>query len=100
MVRELQELGLNFEVDEPVELDDSGIFAGQRWCVTGSFDNFKPRSKAMDEVKARGGETVSDVSSKTTHLLAGESAGSKLTKAQKLGVKVVSEKEFLELLEQ
>ena len=73
-------------------------FAGQVWCVTGSFERFQPREKAMEEVARRGGRAVSSVSSKTTHLLAGEGAGSKLAKARDLGVTVVSEAEFLKLL--
>jgi DNA ligase (NAD+) len=73
-------------------------FAGQVWCVTGSFARFNPRDRAMEEVTRRGGRTVSSVTSKTTHLLAGEGAGSKLAKARELGVRVVTEKEFLELL--
>lgn len=75
------------------------IFAGQKWCVTGSFVRFNPRDLAMEEVKRRGGSVVSGVSSKTTHLLAGEGAGSKLAKAQELGVTVVSEEEFGALIE-
>ncbi|MEQ9362864.1 MAG: NAD-dependent DNA ligase LigA [Leptospirales bacterium] len=74
------------------------IFADQSWCVTGSFVEFRPRDLAMEAVRARGGRIVNGVSSKTTHLLAGEGAGSKLAKAEKLGVTVVSEKEFLDLL--
>jgi DNA ligase (NAD+) len=67
----------------------------QRWCITGQFDNFKPRSKAGEEIEKRGGIVVGSVSKKTTHLLAGEKSGSKLKKAQALGVAVVSEDEFL-----
>ena len=52
----------------------------------------------MEEVKKHGAKVVSDVTAKTTHLLAGENPGSKLEKAKKLGVKTVTEKEFLELL--
>jgi DNA ligase (NAD+) len=99
MVAELRERGLVFDAGEAPAKPEDGPFAGQRWCVTGSFETFKPRSKAMDEVKRLGGEVVSDVSSKTTHLLAGESAGSKLDKARKLGIQVVSEAEFLGLLD-
>jgi DNA ligase (NAD+) len=99
MVAELRKLGLNFHREEAPSLPGEGIFSGQRWCVTGSFEQFKPRSKAMEEVKRRGGEAISDVSSKTTHLLAGSGAGSKLAKAEKLGVTVVSESEFLAMLE-
>lgn len=52
----------------------------------------------MEEVELRGGSTTSAVSSKTTHLLAGEKAGSKLQKAEQLGVTVVGEEEFLKLI--
>lgn len=74
------------------------VFSGQSWCVTGSFENYKPRDLAMEEVKKRGGKVVSGVSSKTTHLLAGEGAGSKLEQAEKLGVRVVDEVEFRRML--
>ena len=73
-------------------------FAGQVWCVTGSFERFQPREKAMEEVTKRGGRVVSSVSAKTTHLLAGDGAGSKLAKARTLGVTVVSEADFLRLI--
>ncbi|MFO7848380.1 MAG: NAD-dependent DNA ligase LigA, partial [Spirochaetia bacterium] len=73
-------------------------FLGQSWCVTGSFSHFSPRTKAIEEIEARGGKTVSQVTGKTTHLLAGEKPGSKLNKARKLGVEVVSEEEFLRRL--
>ena len=74
------------------------MFLGQVWCVTGSFNTWKPRELALEEVKKRGGTTVSAVSSKTTHLLAGKGAGSKLEKARSLGVTVVNEEEFLRLI--
>lgn len=74
------------------------IFAGQTWCVTGTFEHFSPRSKAMDEIKRRGGTEVSSVSRRTTCLLAGEGAGSKLEKAKELGVRIVNEADFLAML--
>ncbi len=73
-------------------------FAGQTWCVTGSFDQFNPREKAMEEVQRRGGKAGTSVTSKTTHLLVGASPGSKLEKARKVGARIVTEKEFLALL--
>ena len=76
------------------------IFQGQSWCVTGSFVNFNPRSKAMDEIKRRGGVEVSGVSRKTTCLLAGSGAGSKMDKAREFGVRIVSEDEFLAMIGQ
>jgi DNA ligase (NAD+) len=71
------------------------IFSGEVWCVTGSFENFKPRELAMEEVKKRGGRVTSSVTGKTTHLLAGINPGGKLAKAKKSGVLVVGEEEFL-----
>jgi DNA ligase (NAD+) len=73
-------------------------FAGQTWCVTGSFESYSPREKAMEEVERRGGRVTTSVSAKTTHLLAGSAAGSKLEKARKLGVRIVGEKDFLAML--
>lgn len=94
----LAELGLSMEAtgDEERTTDDS--FSGQTWCVTGSFEHFTPRSKAMEEVERRGGRTVSSVTAKTTHLLAGSGGGSKLDRAIELGVTVVDEETFISLL--
>ncbi len=81
-----------------VQPAEEQIFAGQSWCVTGTFEHFQPREKAMEEIKKRGGTEVSSVSSKTSCLLAGKNAGSKLSKAAQLGVRVVSEEQFLAML--
>ncbi len=95
----LRAAGLQFAVPEEHALPAlPPTLAGQAWCVTGSFARFQPRERAMEEVKRRGGRVVSSVSSKTTHLLAGEGAGSKLSKARELGVAVVTEDEFVRLL--
>ena len=83
------------------EKEDAGydqIFAGEVWCITGSFRNFNPRTKALKEVEKRGGRTVSSVTSKTTHLLAGEGGGSKRAEAERLGVRIVTEDEFMALI--
>ncbi len=103
-IEELKRVGLNFAA-EPSVADDSRhqfpqIFEGENWCVTGSFEHFKPRSAAMDYVKAGGGKTSSQVSGSTTHLLAGSGGGSKLQKAQQLGIRIVDENEFLQRLEE
>ncbi|HEQ71741.1 MAG TPA: DNA ligase (NAD(+)) LigA, partial [Spirochaetia bacterium] len=94
----LKEAGLSFTAASRPRENLPQIFQGQVWCVTGSLNAFKPREKAMDEVKKRGGSVSQSVSSRTTHLLAGREAGSKLTKAEALGTKIVSEDEFLSLL--
>jgi DNA ligase (NAD+) len=95
----LRKSGLRFSEETPEEQENlPQTFAGQTWCVTGSFESFKPRESAMEEVKRRGGRVTSGVTSKTTHLLAGPGAGSKLDKARELGVIVVEEADFLKLL--
>lgn len=99
-IEALRSVGLKMSAsgDSVVDAGLPQIFAGQSWCVTGTFKNFNPRGKAMEEVVKRGGVEVSSVSSKTTCLLAGSGAGSKLQKAQALGVRVVNEEEFLEMI--
>ena len=99
VIESLKKLGLNFKGKQIVK-SDKQPFLDQSWCVTGSFQNFQPRDKAMDLIVHHGGRKVSSVSSKTTHLLAGEGAGSKMEKALELGVKVVNEEEFLLILKQ
>ena len=99
-IEALRAVGLKMSAsgDSVVDSDLPQIFAGQSWCVTGTFKNFNPRGKAMEEVLKRGGTEVSSVSSKTSCLLAGEGAGSKLQKARALGVRVVGEDEFMAML--
>jgi len=97
LAHRLQAAGLTFEAPPPAAAA-SDTLAGTTWCVTGSFTNFNPRSLAEEEIVKRSGKVVSAVSGKTTHLLAGPGAGSKLEKAQALGVKVVTEEEFMTLL--
>ena len=85
---------------KPREADaERGPFAGQRWCVTGSFSQLGPRARAEQAITAGGGRVTGAVTSRTTHLLAGRNPGGKLAKAQRLGVTVVSEEEFLRLPE-
>lgn len=75
-----------------------GIFSGQSVVLTGTLANFK-RSEAQKLIEARGGVCQSSVTAKTTLVLAGEEAGSKLAKAQKLGIKIITEAEFKKILE-
>ena len=94
----LRAAGLAFEAPPPAAAASDAL-AGTVWCVTGSFDGYNPRSLAEEEIVRRSGKVVSAVSGKTTHLLAGTGAGSKLEKAQALGLKIVSEQEFTALLQ-
>ena len=99
LARRLQAAGLSFDAPPPAPAASDAL-VGTVWCVTGSFANFNPRSLAEDEIVKRSGKVVSAVSGKTTHLLAGPGAGSKLEKAQTLGVKIVTEEEFIALLQE
>ena len=99
LISDLKSAGLNFTEEEISEKDIlPQNFDNQIWCITGSFENFKPRSLAGEEITKRGGKTTTSVTGKTTHLLAGESSGSKLTKAQNLGTVIITEEKFLEML--
>lgn len=73
------------------------IFAGKTFVLTGTLPTMT-RSEASELIKARGGKVSGSVSKKTDYVLAGEDAGSKLTKAQELGVKVISEEELQEMM--
>ena len=98
-IQRLRVAGLQFsEKRSPATVVGPRTFAGQTWCVTGTFAGFTPRERAMEEVAKRGGKVSASVTAKTTHLLVGESPGSKLQKARKLGTTIVSESEFLALL--
>ena len=77
----------------------SSIFAGHFVVLTGTLTNYK-RSQAQKIIEANGGECQSSVTSKTTLVVAGEAAGSKLEKAQKLGIKIIDEQEFGKMLEE
>lgn len=85
-----------------MELKDSGIvddkLAGKTVVVTGTLPNLS-RNEAKALIESHGGKAAGSVSKKTDYVLAGEAAGSKLTKAQELGIPVLSEAEFLALLE-
>lgn len=94
----LRKAGLHLAADRSKPENRQGIFSGQLWCVTGSFEGYKPREKAAELIIEHGGSVSSSVTTKTTHLLCGAKAGSKLAKANKLGAKVVTEEEFNLLL--
>lgn len=101
LIAALRARGLRFAVDpsDPAtDGDGEQPFAGQTWCITGSFEAFKPRARAADEIRARGGTVTGAVSGATTHLLAGSGGGSKAIRAEEAGVEIVDEQEFLRLL--
>ncbi len=89
-INALLSLGVNPIFEENVK---SGIFSGEKVVLTGTLIDFK-RDDAGKIIENLGGEVVSSVSKNTTLVLAGENAGSKLDKAKKLNVKIISEEEF------
>ena len=100
MINRLKRAGLQFQKEAVSRRERyPQVFQGQVWCVTGSFNRFKPRERAMEEVKRRGGRVVLNVTGSTSHLLVGENPGSKYDKAVRLGIKVVHEDDFINLLQ-
>ena len=100
LFRELGELGLNLKQDSDRGQAEQipAIFKNQIWCITGTFENFRPRELALKEIKKRGGKISSQISTKTSHLLLGSNGGTKQIKAEELGLKIISEEDFLVLL--
>ena len=90
LVNRLVKAGVNTKHLEE-QIDDR--FAGKTFVLTGSLSKYS-REQASSIIEKMGGKTSSNVSKKTDYVLAGEDAGSKLDKAQKLGVTVISEEEF------
>lgn len=96
-IRETEELFACGVEPYTEEINRDGIFAGQKVVLTGSLVNYK-RSEAQKLIEERGGVCQSAVTSATTLVVAGEAAGSKLQKAQRLGVKIIDEAEFARML--
>jgi DNA ligase (NAD+) len=92
-IERLRAAGLNFgELDERPAASSGGKFAGTTWVITGTLS--KPREEIGEQIRTLGGKVTDSVSKKTSYLLVGEDAGSKLEKAKKLGVKILTEEEF------
>lgn len=89
--------GVNLESFEKEESKDLR-FSGKTFVLTGALPTYT-RAEAGKMIEDRGGKVSSSVSKKTSFVLAGEEVGSKLTKAQKLGVPIISEEEFLAMLQ-
>ena len=95
--KELAALTSQIAVEFKKKGGDSGIFGGQSVVLTGSLSEFT-RSEAQKIIEENGGVCQSSVTSKTTLVIAGEAAGSKLLKAQKLGIKIIDEAQFKEMI--
>ena len=97
VIEKLKQSGVNTEniVDEDDSIEK--IFEGMKIVLTGTLPTLK-RNDAKDMIESRGGKATSSVSKSTTFVLAGEEAGSKLIKANELGINVIDEEKFLELI--
>lgn len=96
LLRDLHDQGVNMKYKGHV--NQSGIFTDKTIVLTGKLEHFT-RDEARERIEAEGGKVTSSVSKKTDFVLAGEDAGSKLTKAQELGVDVLTEEDFINRLE-
>jgi len=99
LIGKLRVAGLNFGERDPQNTTRvaKGKFHGTTWVLTGTLSI--PRDEAAELIRAQGGQVSGSVSAKTTYLLAGEEAGSKLQKAQKLGVTIMNEEAFRKLID-
>jgi DNA ligase (NAD+) len=93
----LIERGVSWPVID-TSVESVGPFIGQTWVVTGKLEAMS-RDAAAEAIRALGGQTATSVSSKTSVVLAGPGAGSKLSKAESLGLQIINEAEFLKRLE-
>ena len=95
MVKEFEKYGLNFEANATAPKTDE--LAGKTFVLTGTLSSMT-RDEATEKIKQMGGKTSSSVSKKTSFVVAGENAGSKLDKAQNLGVIILNEDDFLKMI--
>ena len=95
IINRLREYGINMTYDKKSTIDDR--FKGKTFVLTGTLPDMK-RSEAKKLIESFGGKVSGTVSKKTDYVVAGEDSGSKLTKAQSLGVKIISKDELLELI--
>lgn len=94
LIERLREAGIDFTSHEEKK---DGRFEGLTFVLTGTLGSFT-RDEASEIIESYGGKTSSSVSKKTSYVLAGESAGSKLTKAESLGIKIISEADFADMI--
>jgi len=101
-IRRLAEAGVRIADEAPVESDAPGVdrseFQGKSFVFTGALKRFT-RQRAEEIAELLGGRAASSVSRKTEYVVAGEDAGSKLARARELGVRVLSEQEFVDMLD-
>ena len=98
VIEKLKEAGVNTKLIESDDADIPKIFEKMKIVLTGTLPTLK-RNDAKEMIEKRGGKSTSSVSKSTSFVLAGEEAGSKLTKANDLGIKVIDEEKFLQLID-
>ena len=95
LLQRLKQANVNMSLKENELIDDR--FSNKTFVITGKLDKYS-RDEVEEIIEKHGGKASSSVSKKTDYVLAGEDAGSKLTKAEGLGIKVISEEEFEEMI--
>ncbi len=98
LIERLKAAGVKLEIDGASDFAPDERFAGKTFVLTGKLENYT-RDEAAKLIEDRGGRVSSSVSKKTDYVVAGSDAGSKLTKAESLGVKVLAEDEFSAFLD-
>ena len=95
LLQRLKQANVNMSLKENELIDDR--FSNKTFVITGKLDKYS-RDEVEEIIEKHGGKASSSVSKKTDYVLAGEDAGSKLTKAEELGIKIISEEEFEEMI--
>lgn len=98
VVQKLRQAGLQMEATKPTAADTAQTLAGQTFVITGTLPSWS-RDEARAFIEQHGGKVTGSVSQKTNYLVAGEKAGSKLSKAQTLGVPILTENELKQLVQ-
>jgi DNA ligase (NAD+) len=97
LLEKLKKTGLNFRMEEAEAAELNENFKDKTFVLTGTLEKYS-RSKASEIIEKLGGKVSSSVSKKTDYILAGKEVGNKLEKAKSLGVRVINEKEFNEMI--
>ena len=95
MIHQLREAGVNFESKRVVS---DARFAGKTFVLTGALSKFT-RDEATEKIELFGGKAAGSVSKKTSFVVVGENAGSKERKAREFGIPILTEDEFLEMIQ-
>ena len=95
MVQRLRDAGVNFK---SLRIFSDTRFSGMTFVLTGALSKFT-REEATDKIELFGGKAAGSVSKKTSYVVVGENAGSKERKARELGIPILSEDDFLQMIE-